>query len=312
MLIVDALVDMRDSYEMSGRADNTLRIIERAVSNLAAHVWAERPDDPAPALADIKRGDIVAFLAHEKRRGQSPASLSMTARSIKTFTKYCVTVGFTTTDPAKGIPSVHVPAKPMAYLDDNEVATLLTSIEADTTLVGRRDLALLSLLADTGLRRSELLGLTIDDLDLDARTATIRAETSKVRRAKRVAYSPRTALAIRRYLTVRDAYLQRTDTDIGTALWVGSKRERLQANGALQMLHRRLEAAEVRTVGLHSFRHRWAAKATREGMPLSFLMVLGGWSSPAMVTRVYGQATVQDDAIAHANGRFATQKGGRS
>lgn len=62
-----------------------------------------------------------------------------------------------------------------------------------TDLIARRDLAMLSLLLDTGIRRGELATLRLGDLNLGQRLAFIEASTSKSRRGRAVVYGDSTA-----------------------------------------------------------------------------------------------------------------------
>ena len=55
---------------------------------------------------------------------------------------------------------------------------------------------------------------------------------------------------------------------------------------------------------MHSFRHRMAATSIRDGVPVVYLMALGGWSSPAMLGR-YGAWDTQRNALDAAHARFA-------
>ena len=80
-----------------------------------------------------------------------------------------------------------VVVEPVQFLDDAEVARLLASI-GKATVEDVRDAALFRVLA-SGLRRGELIGLRVTDVDLDTRTLTIRAATSKTRQGRTVAIS---------------------------------------------------------------------------------------------------------------------------
>jgi site-specific recombinase XerD len=63
-----------------------------------------------------------------------------------------------------------VPEQPVPLLGDNEVRALLATCSGNT-LEDRRDEAIIRLLYDTGIRRAELLGMTMGDLQLDGQIA---------------------------------------------------------------------------------------------------------------------------------------------
>jgi integrase len=140
------------------------------------------------------------------------------------------------------------------------------------------------------------MGLRVSDVALDERLITVRATTSKTRRGRTVPISKATAKALRHWLRVRAAYEARRATQGGDALWVASKGV-LTANGALQALHRRQRAAGVPQTSLHSLRHRMAAKAIERGLPMPYLVRIGGWANAQMPTNRYGQYGVEERAV---------------
>ena len=88
-----------------------------------------------------------------------------------------------------------VPLNPPPVLTDDQSALLLAACRG-TDLIARRDLAMLSLLLDTGIRRGELAALRLGDLNLGQRLAFIEASTSKSRRGRAVVYGDSTAKAL--------------------------------------------------------------------------------------------------------------------
>jgi len=108
--------------------------------------------------------------------------------------------------------------------------------------VSRRDAAIIRLFTDTGMRLSELAGLSLDDLDLDTGTAAV---LGKGRRMRAYPFGAKTAQALDRYLRVRERGARSTQ-----ALWLSEKgRGSMQSGGIAQMLKRRGLAAGI--AGLH-------------------------------------------------------------
>ncbi len=111
---------------------------------------------PAPATAAVRRAAMVAFFGFLVRRGHS-------ARNI-----------------ALDLPPVRVRASLPRGLSSEEVRRLLAAIP--DTPAGRRDRAIILTALFTGLRRSELLGLTVDDLELgEPPTIRVRVKGGKYR-----------------------------------------------------------------------------------------------------------------------------------
>lgn len=79
----------------------------------------------------------------------------------------------------------------------------------------RRDCAILRLFADTGIRRSELAALTVDDVDLDLGVVYVVG-----RRPRSAPFGKRTAQSLERYLRARARH---KDAAMTGALWLGIK-----------------------------------------------------------------------------------------
>ena len=124
-----------------------------------------------------------------------------------------------------------------------------------------RDLAILSLLLDCGLRASELCSLKVCDIDLNARCVTVLGKGNKRRS---VYFGKNTTKAIWQHL--------RAD-NLGEDNWVftndrGTRAgEPLRPNGLLQLIHRLGKAANIKAVRCspHTLRHTYAVSFLRAG-----------------------------------------------
>jgi integrase len=153
-----------------------------------------------------------------------------------------------------------------------------------------RDVAMLCLLQDSGIRASECAGLLLANIDLTARQAVVHADVAKAGYARTVCFGAQTARALAKYLRLRG----RHEFSWCPQLFVGRR-------GPATYF---LVAGVVRKAGqrggvdgarAHRFRHTWADDMKRQGLGDETLMSLGGWRSTAMVAR-YGRA--QRDARA--------------
>ncbi|WP_250282190.1 tyrosine-type recombinase/integrase [Frankia sp. CiP1_Cm_nod2] len=142
-----------------------------------------------------------------------------------------------------------VPEQPVPVLADDQIRTLLAGC-AGRDLVSRRDEAIICLFMDTGARRAEIANLTVEDVDLTQDVIHILA---KGRKGCAVPFGSKTGISLERYLRVRskDRWAKKTD-----ALWLGEKgRGSFSADGIRQMLWRRGEAAGIKGLHPHQFRH---------------------------------------------------------
>ncbi len=116
--------------------------------------------------------------------------------------------------------------------------------------LSRRDHAMLRFLIDTGVRRSELAGLALDNVDLDMNIASV---LGKGNRRRTVAFGRKTAQALDRYLRER----ARHPYADSPKLWVGNKGG-LTPIGVQEMVKRRAAEAGIGRIWPHLFRHTFA------------------------------------------------------
>lgn len=270
-----------------GRADRTIATYLRALDRLDAFL-AER--GMPRELRAIRREHLEAFLVALGERGNAPATISILFRALRPFWRWLVEEDEVERSPMERMRPPSVPLNPPPVLSD-EQATLLLAACRGTDLIARRDLAMLSLLLDTGIRRGELAGLHLGDLTLGQRLAFIEASTSKSRRGRAVVYGDATAKALMRYL--RHPKAPRTDE---AALWVARTGRPLTGNEVYHTIGRRARQAGLR-VHPHQLRHTWASSMLAAGHSEGDVMQLGGWADRSMLSR-YGASAAAERARA--------------
>ena len=148
------------------------------------------------------------------------------------------------------------------------------------------------MLIDTGARRGELLGLRLEDVDLDQGLLRV---TGKGSRTRFVPIGAQTVRSLDRYLRARSKH---TAAKIAE-LWLG-RNGALRESGLGDLIRDRGHEAGI-TVRLHphAFRHAYAHSMLAAGIQETDLMAIVGWKSRDMVAR-YAASTRAERAIAAA------------
>ena len=190
-----ALVLFDTQLRADGRSEHTRRQYARHVRLLIC--WAAQ-EGLCCDVAAFGPEHVAAFLASPAvtRRADGGPRKATSANSLRTsvrgFFAYLVAVGILDQDPARRVRRALCGPPPPRGLSQDELARLLGAMEDDPGDAARRDRMLFGLMAGSGLRLSEGLGLDVADLDLERGEAAVRH--GKGDRA-RVAILPKSVVA---------------------------------------------------------------------------------------------------------------------
>ncbi len=269
-----------------GRAERTISTYLNALRRLDDFLAAKgMPRE----LRAIRREHLEAWIVDMLERNQ-PGTVSIAFRAVRPFFRWLVDEDEIDRNPMEKMHTPTPPQNPPAVLTDDEIGRLLATCKG-ADFISRRDMAILSLMLDTGIRRGELAGIRVGDLNLSQMVAFIEASTSKSRRGRAVAFGPTTAKAVTRYLRHPKA-----PRDPREPLWRARTGLSLTGNEVYHTIRRRSTQAGIR-VHPHQLRHTWASRMLGAGHSEGDVMALGGWSSRDMLSR-YGASAASDRAIA--------------
>ncbi len=158
-----------------GRSANTLAAYRRDLRGYCA--WLS---EHGHTLLGVRHADLVAFVGERKASGSAASSVARQLAAIRMLHRYLALEGLRADDPSLELQGVKVPSGIPKPLTETQINSLLDSIVGHEP-IDHRDRALLELLYATGARISEAVGLSLGDLDFDARLVRLYGKGAKER-----------------------------------------------------------------------------------------------------------------------------------
>lgn len=265
-----------------GRASNTVAAYRR---DLAA--YEEFLTGRGLKIGDVSEPVVEDYVAFLRAAGRKPSSVARALVAVRSLHRFCVDEGTAATDPTGDVGTPPVPQGLPKALTEAEVELLLGAVVGEDA-PARRDRAILELLYGTGIRISELVGLSLPDLRLDEGVLRAFGKGSKERvvpvgRLAREALdawlgpSGRGAMAPERWARRGDA----------EAVFLNQRGGRLSRQGAWAIVRRygdRVGLADRLTP--HVLRHSCATHMLDRGADIRVVQELLGHASIA-TTQVY-------------------------
>ena len=280
----------RTSLEAQNKSPRTVQTYMEALTLFGDYL--ARQGMPQRVSA-IHREHVEAFVADLVARWK-PATASNRFRALQQFFKWCVDEGEVRASPMEKMKPPHVPEVPAPVLSEDDLRRLLRACEG-RLFDDLRDAAIVRLLLDTGMRRSECAGLSVSDVDMNDNIALV---LGKGRRPRACPFGRRTALALDRYLRARARHRE----SFRSELWLG-RGGPMTDSGVAQVVEKRAKMAGIAGVHAHLLRHTYAHQWLKSGGNEGDLMKLAGWRSRSMLARYAS-------GVADERARDAYRRGG--
>jgi integrase/recombinase XerC len=231
---------------------------KRTVESYSRMLWRffadTTPDRVTPAV-------VLSYAHGIGLSGRPPSPVTIAARiaCLSSYFRFLIRMGLIISNPCDLVERPRTSPSPARGYSADEVRRLLDVVP--DSVVGRRDRALLLVFILTGRRRSEVLGMTAGDIEIEDSTVFYRYRGKGGKKGRREL--PRPAWeAIRR--TLEDCSKQLATMDPGESLWqAGVGTQGLSGSTFYGRFRRYLVAAGLKPSGLHILRHS-AAKLRRD------------------------------------------------
>ena len=233
------------------------------------------------ALEQATRADLLAYLAANVRAGLSPRSSARHLSTLRRFYRYLLIQGRTQADPTADVRSPVIGRPLPKNISEQGVEKLLSTPPRDTAL-GSRDRAMLETMYASGLRVSELVGLTLNELDLT--TGLVRV-VGKGGRERIVPLGEEASESLREYLgQARSDLLKAQLTD---AVFVTRRGGPMTRQAFWQLIKRYAQQAGIGAeFSPHSLRHAFATHLLNHGADLRSVQMLLGHTDLS-TTQIY-------------------------
>lgn len=182
---IPATLSKNDIELLSRFADTQL--VERGLSahtisayNRDIRLFAASMRATEPKLLDAARSDVMHCLAGRVQDGSSARSAARLLSALRRFYSWCIREGLLSEDPTALVRSPSIGRPLPKVLTESEVSALLEAPDTEDT-IGLRDRAMLELLYGCGLRVSELVTLTVDQVRLEQGVLRVWGKGNKER-----------------------------------------------------------------------------------------------------------------------------------
>ncbi|HIT21830.1 MAG TPA: site-specific tyrosine recombinase XerD [Candidatus Scybalousia intestinigallinarum] len=238
-------------------------------------------------IKEVKFDHITKYLESLKKQEISPQSIAHAITAIKNFHKYFLKIGYLKEDVSKNIERPKLKKQLPNTLTIEEVNELL-DIPLNTPF-DYRNKAMLELLYGTGLRISELLSLTLNDIDLT--NCTVRC-TGKGRKERIVPINDYIISSLHLYLEKRPL-LEKKKSSNYSELFLNNHGKPISRQGFFKILKELLIKKNLNpNVSPHTLRHSFATHLLENGADLRVIQEMLGHSDIA-TTRIYTHITNQ-------------------
>ncbi len=233
-------------------------------------------------LTQVVTRDVEDYANSLIKRGKSPATVTRSVASLKSFYSCLMGKGYINRNPARGVSPAKVERKLPQVLTSKEVELFLEQPEC-TDLKGYRDRAMLELLYATGIRVSELIDLDVDDLNLPGGILKCFSKGKE----RIIPLYPAAIRALGEY--VNSIRPQLVDSPDEMALFVNMNGERMSRQGFWKLIKYYQEKAGIqKDITPHTLRHSFAAHLLENGADLRSIQEMLGHADISS-TQIYSK-----------------------
>ena len=266
---------------------HTLKAYREDLAALRVY-FKERVALDQPSAPDLTTQRLRSYLAYLHDQNLAKTTIARRLASLRTFLKYLCREGILQRSPALGLRTPRLRSRLPSFLSTSEVKNLLDAPDAGTRL-GARDRAILETFYSSGLRVSELVGIDLNDLDLEAGMVVVRGKGKRERIAPLGSHA---LAALTRWIDKRGQTGERRIRD-RAALFLNHTGGRITTRSVARILAKHLKRSGITTAASpHTLRHSFATHLLDRGADIRSVQELLGHRSLSS-TQIYTHVTSQ-------------------
>lgn len=283
MLTVSADQDLIDQFIDSlwlqkGLSKNTLAAYRNDLNKLSEFMQLNKK---TKSLASLDQQDLLTYLAYRYEQGKSSRSTARCISTVKSFYRYCFQEGLRKDDPSDTISPPKLGRTLPDHLSEEEVEALLQAPNTKTAM-GARDRAMLEVLYASGLRVSELVNLTLDQVNRQQGLIRIMGKGNKERI---VPLGEEALYHLNEYISEARQVLMKKNHN--AALFPSNRGVAMTRQTFWHIIKRYAKQVEItKHLSPHTLRHAFATHLLNHGADLRVVQMLLGHSSLS-TTQIY-------------------------
>jgi integrase/recombinase XerC len=269
-----------------GASVHTLRNYASDLEQFAT--FLEPPGETAPDVENIDRNLLREWLSYLFGQGLTPTSVRRKIAAVRSLFKFLRQEGVLAANAAARLRTPKLPQRLPDVMPEEKTNRMLDAVDAGNPIEKpskERDVAFLELLYGCGIRVGELVGIDLENIDLNEGWLKVRGKGNKERQ---VPIPDRAAAAVERYIGVRKPKPGEH------ALFLNNRGTRLTDRRVRNLVKfYALATTGDSTVHPHSFRHAYATHLLADGADLRAIQELLGHARLS-TTQKYTKVSLAD------------------
>lgn len=232
-------------------------------------------------LTQINQQQIRSWIVHLINESKTPKSVNRKLSTLRSFFKYCLKMEYVTSNPTFGLQGPKAQQKNPVFIPESQINKLFDNIQYPEGYEGARDRLILELFYFTGMRKAELIGLLMKDVNLEKGAVKVLGKRNKERL---IPISKPLIASFKKFITLRETEQFSTDHD---NVFLTSKGKPLQPRQVYTIVNKYLNSVTtVDKKSPHILRHSFATHMLNNGADINGIKEILGHSTLA-ATEVY-------------------------